>query len=660
MDAKDGTSHRNPDRFLTKQHVLLVVGYVAAWVLLSWLSTQFDANNHIDLWYPFTGLGFAILLEYGWRALPLPLLASLIAGASINPWDQWPYWLTTHIIELLGYALTAQCLKALIKDHPHGVQFFNNPRRMATFLTATAGCALFIALVCIPLQQAANASFSTIPWLDTVLNQAASHFIGTATITPLLLVCVAPHIRRCLAAEPLRLRSHTLKSIIVLTITYLNIVQTGISILLLAILLWVFSYANQSYLLVSLLLLPVLTWIAATHTIRGAVLATVGCTLCITMLVSATGSQEIEIIAYYQTVMIAVAASGLLTGAISQARLASSARFRDLAEISNQLFWEFDAKGRLKNLHGHFSGHANLSGSELGANWQHYLASEQNDDDLTKLQAAIRRRQPFQQLALQLHLPNQTNPLWTLNNGLPLFHADGKFCGYCGTTRDISTYKKIEHSLQNAETLVQEYDTKMASLVETQVKKRTRQLTAASQHNWRMANFDSLTQLPNRNLFFEHLRKSLQQSQRQRVLTALLMLDLDGFKKVNDTLGHEMGDELLRQIANRLLQCVRSSDLVARLSGDEFTVILRNIENADAAEIVARKIISCIAKPVPLGKTSAVVTASIGIAIYRPEQPASMDLMTDLLRQADAAMYDAKRAGKNDLRFANDKSTTAS
>lgn len=133
---------------------------------------------------------------------------------------------------------------------------------------------------------------------------------------------------------------------------------------------------------------------------------------------------------------------------------------------------------------------------------------------------------------------------------------------------------------------------------------------------------------------------------------ALLLIDLDGFKAVNDTFGHDMGDELLRQVAARLQRCVRATDTVARLGGDEFTVVLPDLEQIDGVIAVARKIIECLAEPVPLGEAIGMVTASVGIALYRPGSPDSLELAMTLLRQADAAMYAAKRAGKNAWRLA--------
>ena len=132
----------------------------------------------------------------------------------------------------------------------------------------------------------------------------------------------------------------------------------------------------------------------------------------------------------------------------------------------------------------------------------------------------------------------------------------------------------------------------------------------------------------------------------------MLLVDLDGFKQVNDTLGHDAGDELLRQVAMRLKQCVRATDTPARLGGDEFTLVLPDLERPETAAAVAQKIVTRLAEPIMLNSTSVTITASIGIAVYRPELSANLEMAMSLLRQADSAMYAAKRAGKNSWRIA--------
>jgi diguanylate cyclase (GGDEF)-like protein/PAS domain S-box-containing protein len=162
-----------------------------------------------------------------------------------------------------------------------------------------------------------------------------------------------------------------------------------------------------------------------------------------------------------------------------------------------------------------------------------------------------------------------------------------------------------------------------------------------------LAHFDPLTDLPNRMLFQDRLNHAIDRARRYGHAIAVLLLDLDGFKTVNDSLGHPVGDRLLQEVAGRLRSCIRVEDTVARMGGDEFALILSNLsEGSDAVEVV-RKLLSAIQIPVELFGHAARVTASIGIAVY----PADGEGVTDLVRNADAAMYSAKEAGRNGYRF---------
>lgn len=160
---------------------------------------------------------------------------------------------------------------------------------------------------------------------------------------------------------------------------------------------------------------------------------------------------------------------------------------------------------------------------------------------------------------------------------------------------------------------------------------------------WRQANYDALTGVPNRNLFHDRLDQAVSQANRSRGQVALMFMDLDGFKEVNDALGHDAGDLLLKEAAQRLLACVRESDTVARIGGDEFTVILPHVNEAAEAESVAAKVLERLREPFHLQGQDVFVSASIGIAVY----PGDADSSAVLIKHADAAMYRAKDSGKN-------------
>ncbi len=160
---------------------------------------------------------------------------------------------------------------------------------------------------------------------------------------------------------------------------------------------------------------------------------------------------------------------------------------------------------------------------------------------------------------------------------------------------------------------------------------------------WRQANFDSLTGLPNRDMFRDRLEQEMKKSDREDFPLALLLIDLDQFKEVNDTLGHAVGDLLLQEAAQRIRVCVRESDTLARLGGDEFTVVLSAISETSHIEDVAQKIVGRLAEPFRLGSEVVYVSASIGITLY-PNDAADIDA---LMKNADQAMYVAKNKGRN-------------
>lgn len=158
-----------------------------------------------------------------------------------------------------------------------------------------------------------------------------------------------------------------------------------------------------------------------------------------------------------------------------------------------------------------------------------------------------------------------------------------------------------------------------------------------------LALYDSLTSLPNRMLFRDRLEQALGQAARHNKLLAVMFLDLDHFKDVNDSLGHKVGDDLLQKVAQRLQSRVRKTDTIARLGGDEFTLFLQDMEAMETLYNVAQKIVDSFGEPFLLEGEKVFISASIGIAIY----PSDGETPDDLLRQADAAMYHAKEQGRN-------------
>ena len=193
------------------------------------------------------------------------------------------------------------------------------------------------------------------------------------------------------------------------------------------------------------------------------------------------------------------------------------------------------------------------------------------------------------------------------------------------------------------------------------------QLAQALTHKWalnrdiqgrlnQLAFYDSLTGLPNRPLFIEHLSKILKNAVRYNHKGALLFIDMDNFKRINDTLGHSIGDELLKTTAKRLTKCLRAADTIARplppgmaarLGGDEFTVVLSELTEEGDAAVIAQRISEQLARPMQLGNHQVIVTPSIGISIF-PQDGEDVDT---LLKNADLAMYFSKRIGPNTFKY---------
>ncbi|MEH6585436.1 MAG: EAL domain-containing protein [Halioglobus sp.] len=228
-----------------------------------------------------------------------------------------------------------------------------------------------------------------------------------------------------------------------------------------------------------------------------------------------------------------------------------------------------------------------------------------------------------------------------------------------GVITGISNYKKemdVDHQLLSMKV---DERTSQLSLRNDELSKAVQQVTRTKNRLRQMAYYDALTSLPNRRLFTEQLSLLLKLAQRSKQTLALLFLDLDNFKRINDSLGHSAGDLLLREVGQRLSSCVRDSDVVAhyvdptakidvsRLGGDEFTVVLNQVDKPESASLVAERLMSALSKPMMIDGHELVVTPSVGIALA-PEHASDVE---GLLRCADTAMYHAKATGKGTYLF---------
>jgi len=163
-----------------------------------------------------------------------------------------------------------------------------------------------------------------------------------------------------------------------------------------------------------------------------------------------------------------------------------------------------------------------------------------------------------------------------------------------------------------------------------------------------LALHDALTGLPNRRLLSDRLSSAIAHARRNKNAMAVMYLDLDGFKQINDTLGHAAGDTLLRAVATRLVAAVRQEDTVARLGGDEFVIVLCDLDHPDSVAKLVSKVIQAVSQPYNIEDRTVCMTASVGVGIY----PTHGEDVETLMKGADKALYEAKRTGKNDYRIA--------
>ncbi|BEU98389.1 EAL domain-containing protein [Acidovorax sp. DW039] len=294
----------------------------------------------------------------------------------------------------------------------------------------------------------------------------------------------------------------------------------------------------------------------------------------------------------------------------------SEARWRSLTDLSSDWYWEQDAQLRFVRLNGRPVEDLGLDAQAFYGRTLWELPNTFVSDTLWgEHRSQVQAHEVFQDFEMQRQGPDG-QMVWVSVSGEPIFDQHGRFAGYRGVARDITQRKSSEAEIQ------------------------------------RLAFYDELTGLPNRRLLMDRLERAVATCARDSTHGALLFLDLDNFKGINDTLGHEWGDRLLRQVAERISASVRASDTVARLGGDEFVLVLQGLheeqtEAAVEAELVAQKVLQNLTRPYALEGAVLHSTPSIGITLFHDGGQS----LQELLKRADLAMYQAKAQGRNTLCF---------
>ena len=294
----------------------------------------------------------------------------------------------------------------------------------------------------------------------------------------------------------------------------------------------------------------------------------------------------------------------------------SEERFRSLCNLSSDWYWEQDAQFRFTDIAGLAAQQDARLRALLGQALWDVETANMEDADWDAHRQLLAAQQPFRELELK-RLGPDGSVMWLSLSGEPIVSPHGLLLGYRGVGRNITERKRVEGEIE------------------------------------RLAFYDALTGLPNRRLLLDRLQRCCVTLERSKRHAGLLFIDLDNFKDLNDSRGHDLGDQLLAQVAQRLRQCVRASDTVARFGGDEFIVLAEAMSFAQPqarldAQRLALKIADALSKPYVLGDGLAYhSTPSIGVTVFG--HPALTP--EELLRQADFAMYQAKAAGRNVVRF---------
>ncbi len=629
-----------------KRFIVMVTAYVLLWLTLWFAARMADILGGASLWFLPAGLRFCAFILFGWPALLMELATVLIANAIsfMSAGRTIPQlasaqagWLLYDWCALpLAYAAVIFPFRQSLRSRLD----LSLPRHSVMFIVMALAAASVGALVG-SFYLVASGLIQHPQWGKAALSWFTGDFIGIITLAPLLLVRGWPWLvnymqggqpARSEAPPPSASHRHADRNTV------------GAAILALLVVFGVPNYLNMGlqFPLLALLLLVPLFWVALSYGLRSAVLAVVLLDSGVVLSVALLDQQQLAL--EFQMVMIAIALVGLwLGGAVAsrnqvlenynkQLRLDVEQQTLALQEANRALMikeqhlqlvltaapvgvLQLDDAGRCTYLNGVGRMLTNSPPDQALGKHLLELVHSQDRDNLENAWVSQRHSTTVQTLDIRL----QSN-IWCSAHWIHLPRSETSPDGSILVLTDSTVHRQREDLL------------------------------------WKLGHHDSLTALPNRKLFMDRAEQALSLARRHGNGAALLWMDLDGFKGVNDTLGHAAGDALLQHVAQRLKSRIRDSDTLARIGGDEFALMMPDVKNADDVKQIALELVASLNDPFRLPQGEAKISCSIGIAMY----PEHADTVHTLMQCADEAMYRAKNGGKNQVQMGSDNVQQAS
>ncbi len=289
----------------------------------------------------------------------------------------------------------------------------------------------------------------------------------------------------------------------------------------------------------------------------------------------------------------------------------SELRFRDFAEAAGEYLWETDKDQRFTFVSPRVLFTLGYTPEEMKGHLTSEFMSSEEAARINEWRAHNARADKSYHGLEHTVIQKGGKAIWMLTNALAIHDEHGNFIGHRGTSADITARKSDEARIHE------------------------------------LANLDALTQLPNRISLKDRVKRAVHTCRRTNMVAAMLFVDLDHFKTINDSLGHPVGDALLKEVANRLKRCVRGGDTVSRFGGDEFVILVEQLEDVRNAASIAQKILDALAQPFEISGQMLASGCSIGIAAI----PTDGEVLETLLKNANTAMYAAKEGGRNNYQF---------